>query len=152
MSKKKSASKEEKNQYLLSLVLLVFILFSGITAFLFYGNRGVHAREEKRQETLSEIVQEIESHYKENGRYPGAVFFTTDKVLICSSVDCIDEKEIPLKGVARASDLSETTTSKSTKYGYVLKEEEYSIGYCDEDGNVYSSGNLYSSELLLNCN
>lgn len=149
---KKSTVDGDKKQYALSLVLLLFIIFSGISAFFFYGTRGAERRDEDRQKTVEEVIQVIESHYTEKDKYPEAIFFTSDRVLVCSSADCFDEKEVPLSGATRAADFSERTTSKATKYGYILEAGGYGIGYCDEDGEVVSFGNIHPSNLMLNCN
>lgn len=151
--KKTSALSTNRKEYYLPMFLLVVIVVLGVVAFTIYGLSNDSRRDFVRREAVAEIMKEIDKLYLVNNKYPEAVFFTEDKALICAQVDCFQQVEVALNGVAKPSvDISQGTTSKSTKYGYIINNEEYSVGYCDENGEIQSFGNTSSDGVLLNCN
>lgn len=153
-SKRKKVSLfTNQKEYYLPIFLLVVIVILGVVAFTIYGLSNDSRRDSIRREAVAEIIKEIDKLYLVNNQYPEAVFFTEDKALICTQVDCFQQVEVALNGIARPStDISQGTTSKSTKYGYILNNEDYSVGYCDENGEIQSFGNTSSEGVLLNCN
>lgn len=150
---KESYESVKRTDYYLPAFLLLLIVVLGIVAFTIYRLNNDGRRDLLRREAINEIITVIDNLYLENNRYPEAVFFTEEHALICAQVDCLRQEEVALKGSARASvDLSQTTTSKNTKYGYALNNDSYIIGYCDEEGEIQSFGNTEEGSLLLNCN
>lgn len=151
--KKTSTLSTNQKEYYLPMFLLVVIVILGVVAFTIYGLSNDSRRDFMRREAVTAIIKEIDNFYLVNNQYPEAVFFIEDKALICTQVDCFQQVEVALNGVAKPStDISQGTTSKSTKYGYILNNEGYSVGYCDENGETQSFGNTSSEGLLLNCN
>lgn len=150
---KKVGPDVNRKQYYLPTFLLLLIIVLGVVSFTIYSLSNDSQRDLLRRQAIDEIVQVVDSLYLANNKYPEAVFFTEDRALICTQVDCFQQTEVTLKGAARSvTDMSQTTTSKSTKYGYVLDNGVYSIGYCDENGEIQSFGNAGAGSLLLNCN
>lgn len=107
-------------------------------------------RDGQRVQTLDKVVDAIEESKIETGKYPGAIFFRTDSILICSNIDCFISEEIELKGATRgASDIVNETDKNNTKYAYELTQDSYKIAFCDEDGKVRNFGKTpFGDELI----
>lgn len=133
---------------LVVIIVLALIVFAGKDKFQAWQK---NAREEDRALLMDVLVSEINAFHNENGSFPEAVFFRVDSVLICSTIDCFINKEIPLtKSNRSAPDLEQKTNSKYTKYSYELYEDTFKLAFCDEDGNRRNYGKApYGEE--LNC-
>ena len=87
-----------KNRFLLYGIVAVFftmfvISFSISRLALFQRNY----RDNQRVQTLEKAIVAIEKSKSETGKYPGAIFFKTGSILICSKIDCFISEEIELK-------------------------------------------------------
>ena len=134
---------------------LVFLLV--VILFLVFTNDALRKyqkaqRENARVITVSSLSNKIESVKTEFGEYPDAVFFTENSALICPKIDCLIELEMQLIGSSKAiSDTSSRTDGSRTKYGYEKNKDGFSLGFCDEDGNIRNFGNS-ATKILINCN
>ena len=140
-----------KNRFLLYGIVAVFftmfvISFSISRLALFQRNY----RDNQRVQTLEKAIVAIEKSKSETGKYPGAIFFKTGSILICSKIDCFISEEIELKGATRgASDIVNETDKNNTKYAYELTQDSYKIAFCDEDGKVRNFGKTpFGDELI----
>jgi len=149
---KSKKTDSDRKQYYLPAFLMMLIIVLGVIAFTVYGMRTDH-RDFQRRAAIEEVTRTIEDFYIKNDKYPEAVFFTGEYALICGQVDCFQQQEVELKGAARSViEPSENTTSKRTKYGYVLINGSYSLGYCDEQGEIQGFGSADDENLAMNCN
>jgi hypothetical protein len=107
-------------------------------------------RDNQRVQTLEKAIVAIEKSKSETGKYPGAIFFKTGSILICSKIDCFISEEIELKGATSgASDIVNETDKNNTKYAYELTQDSYKIAFCDEDGKVRNFGKTpFGDELI----
>lgn len=140
-----------KNRFLLYGIVAVFftmfvISFSISRLALFQRNY----RDNQRVQTLEKAIVAIEKSKSETGKYPGAIFFKTGSILICSKIDCFISEEIELKGATRgAPDIVNETDENNTKYAYELTQDSYKIAFCDEDGKVRNFGKTpFGDELI----
>lgn len=149
--KKRIIQKKDNNLLfyaLIGLVLVLIIIGFSISRLSLWQK---DIRDKQRVEIMESVVSEIEKLKSENENYPEAVFFKTDSVLICSTIDCFISEEVVINGSAKGtSDILNKTDRNYTKYAYELTEEAYKIAYCDEEGNIRNFGKAPFGE-ELNC-